>query len=185
MQRAMCITSVTTVEIKHITSPIIALAIVLSRRYSSFNNPGSYDCGMNFLGALGEYANTQPTVRGATLVCTWKGNVSVPLPWEFRPSNTPNVLYDFNGSGLHYQNNDPRYILPYGSSGLIVNRVHFDSDTGLIDAWLSIKGKLTNWLYDFKFMKNSISNRALQEIENLNSTLHLGSTTIAIVRGAA
>ena len=183
MPQPIFTTSVATVDIKHITSPAIALAIIRSRRYSSFNNPGSYDCGMNFIGSLGEYANTQPSQRGATLHCKWTGSVSVPLPYEFRPHNKPNILYDFNGSGLHYKNNDPRYILPYGSLGLVVNRVEFDTEKDLIDAWLSTQGRLIKSLYRIQFMMHSISKRTLREIDNLNELLQDGTLTIEIVRG--
>ena len=51
-------------DLIHITSPERALNIISKGAYITDNNPGHYDAGMNFLGVLGEYPNTQPT-RGA------------------------------------------------------------------------------------------------------------------------
>ncbi len=35
----------------------------------------------------------------------------------------PNVLYDFNGSGQHFDNPNPRYLLSIGSTDLILKHV--------------------------------------------------------------
>ena len=68
-------------DLIHVTSPERALNIIREGAYITDNNPGHYDAGMNFLGVLGEYANTQPT-RGAKIHFKWHGEVSDPLPYD-------------------------------------------------------------------------------------------------------
>lgn len=104
------------VDLVHITSPEVGMEMIASGAYRSFNNFGHYDGGMNFCGVLGQVPNTHPKGQGARLHCKWDGPVSVPLPPAAYDYHTPNVLFDFNGSGQHYQNKDPRYFLPYGSA---------------------------------------------------------------------
>jgi hypothetical protein len=178
-------TSIKTVQLRHITSPYAAVQIANSGMFLSFNNPGHYDCGMNFLGVLGEYSNTQPKYRGATLLCTWTGEVSPPLHYEFRPHNLPNVLYDFNGSGKHFRNNDPRYLLPYESRGLVLNEINFDSENDLVPLWLANQ----KWFVKV-FCKIGLTNqwqlkRARHFTNELNKKCRNGKVLIDVCRGLA
>lgn len=77
--------------------------------------------------------------------CTWNGKVSIPLRYDVHEHDTPNVLFDFNGSGDHFPNNDPRYFLPYGSENLKIDIVECDSSTLLAEDW----GDWRGWPYSF------------------------------------
>jgi len=127
----------------HITSPENALSIIYRKAYLTENNTGHYDAGMNFLGTLGEYKNTQPKKRGSKIHCEWHGITSQPLPFDSYNYHTPNILFDFNGSGNHHPNNDPRYFLPYGSTGLIVKKIELEEgfeEESLVEWWVNLKG---------------------------------------------
>ena len=47
----------------------------------------------------------------------------------------PNILYDFNGSGRHFDNLDPRYLLPVGSKGLILKHIVINDEDELLRIW--------------------------------------------------
>lgn len=108
-------TFIRSINLRRITSPSIALEVIASGVFRSLNDVAPYDGGMNFFGVLGKTPNTQPK-KGARMHCKWYGPVSIPLPYGSHDYHAPNVLFDFNGSGQHYQDNDPRYFLPYGST---------------------------------------------------------------------
>lgn len=171
----------------HITGPYSALRIMSQRAYASKKNYGSYDAGMNFLGILGEYENTQPK-RGVRIHCEWKGAVSSPLQHDEFNCHTPNTLFDFNGSGNHFPNNDPRYFLPYGSSGLIINKIELESAVDeelrelLVEAWCQLKGGIVLYFYENNLFKKLLQKYALDHLDKVNKMLAHGATTIVIER---
>jgi hypothetical protein len=172
-------------RIIHITSPDRALNIINLGCYLTKNNPGHYDAGMNFLGVLGEYPNTQPT-RGAKIHCEWNGAVSAPLEYDSYNYHDPNVLFDFNGSGNHFPNNDPRYFLPYGSDGVIVRRIELEDDYNqeeFIKQWSKIKGGLFLFLCRFEIFHNFLLKKALKNLQDVNQRLATNRVTIAVAYG--
>lgn len=173
----------TVVNLRHITFPRIALDIAAHGKFFSFNNLGSYDCGANFLGVLGENNNTCPKGRGATLICTWRGATTNVLHWQEGPANVPNVLYDFNGSCAKFINNDPRYLLPYGSSGLALNAIRFDSDNDLLMGWSFWRGGLVAWFYTHGWFKKHMLKVAKTHVAKLNKKCNEGKIFIEVCRG--
>jgi hypothetical protein len=119
----------------HITAARIVFEIVEKGAFHSNGVNQHYDGGMNLLGVLGQYANTEPKCSGARLICSWAGKVSSPLPFTYTGPQSKNVMLDFNGSGAHFPSNDPRYLLPNGSAELIVDDIQFDSDDQLLEGW--------------------------------------------------
>lgn len=169
-------------EIFHITSPFKAINIAEKRRYKSLNEYGGYDAGMNFIGELGEYRNTQPKGRGAKLHVIWRGEISDPVQFDECNCNRPNVLYDYNGSGEHFPNNDPRYFLPYGSSGLRVTKIEFENEEALIEGWAHYKKSWPLWLYNKKLFKPLLKRLALTSQRRLNQAINAGEVVIDICR---
>lgn len=175
----------TTTDIIHITSPENALSIIIKKAYTTYNNPGHYDAGMNFLGILGEHNNTHPTSRGSKIHCEWLGKVSCPLPYNATSYHTPNILFDFNGSGYHYPNNDPRYFLPYDSEGLIVRKVELEKDydkESFTLWWAYQKGWPYTFLHKFKFFHSFLLKKSLKHLQNVNNCLATQETKISIQR---
>jgi hypothetical protein len=170
----------TVVNLTHITWPLAALKIATTHTFLSPHNPGGYDGGMNFLGMLGEAGNTQPSGRGATLVCSWMGKVSAPLPHDAYGASTPDVLYDFNGSGEHFANNDPRYFLPFDSAGLVLDEVHFDSYDALLEGWCYLRGGLYAWLYEKGLFRSLLLQRARKDVAKLNGNCRRGVIQLAV-----
>lgn len=171
----------------HITSPARALNIISTGYYLTKNNPGHYDAGMNFLGILGEYSNTQPT-RGARIHCEWNGKVSNPLRYDAAANSyhQPNVLFDFNGSDNHFPNNDPRYFLPYGSEGVIVHKIELEDDYDqeeFILQWSKNKGGLYLFLYNFKIFHSFLLKQALNSLQEVNEMLSAEQVTISVAYG--
>ena len=114
----------------------------------------NYDAGMNFLGALGEHPNHQLSDRNVKIFCAWDGEVSQPLKWDdVGVKRQPNILYDYNGSGEHFQNNDPRYLLPIGSNGLLLNKIEFLDSEAEKDFWLSRQNFLAKLFFKLKSRK--------------------------------
>tara|TARA_R110001583_G_scaffold30529_1_gene105523 strand:+ start:1022 stop:1549 length:528 start_codon:yes stop_codon:yes gene_type:complete len=172
-------------DLIHITSPERALNIISKGAYITDNNPGHYDAGMNFLGVLGEYPNTQPT-RGAKVHFKWHGKVSNPLPYDAYKYHDPNILFDFNGSGHHHPNNDPRYFLPYQSTGLVVKKIELEreyNEEALIEWWLQFKGKLYVFFHDFRILKPYLLKKALEHLQEVNYKLTNEEVTISIKWG--
>lgn len=172
------------VQLTHITSPENALRMIAMKSYRSYRNPGSYDAGMNFLGILGEYPNTQPT-RGARMTCEWLGSVSQPLRYDVYNYHTPNVLFDFNGSGKHFRNNDPRYFLPYGSKGLIVKRIeledNYDRDSS-IEWWVTFLGNIYPYLYKTRLFQEHLLRGVLNHLRETNEKLACQQVAISVQR---
>lgn len=173
------------VELIHITSLCSALSIISSRAYLTENPIGNYDAGMNFLGKLGEYKNTRPSVRGVKMHCEWNGNISEPLPYDAYNCDTANKLFDFNGSGKYFKNNDPRYFLPYNSEGLVVKRIELEKkydEELLIKDWCYYKGGFTLFFYKLKIFKAILLKRTLDYIQKVNCKLNSDTFTISIRR---
>lgn len=172
----------TVTNLKHITHPRVALLIAISREFRSPNNPGSYDGGANFLGVLGQTGNTQPMGCGATLTCTWAGQVSDPLRYDAYGYDTPEVLFDFNGSGPHFTNNDPRYFLPYGSNGLVLDSIKFDDEASLLMGWCYLSGGLYAWAYERNWFRNLLLAKARKAVERLNAACKTGQVLLSVRR---
>lgn len=172
----------TVTNLKHITSPLQALKIAQQQEFRSFQNPRHYDAGANFLGVLGLNPNTCPAADGATLICTWVGEVSLPLPWSDRDVFNPGVLFDFNGSGPHFQNNDPRYFLPYGSTGLILNEVQIPSENDLLDAWSMFENKMVRWVADRGWFRSLRLARAHRGLKQINDACSRAEIKLAVRR---
>lgn len=169
----------------HITSPDRALNIIFNGSYFTNKPFKNYDAGMNFLGELGEYANTQPT-RGSKIHCEWHGSVSKPLPYDAYDYHTPNVLFDFNGSGEHFPNNDPRYFLPYGSENLVIKSIELEDqfdEEALIEKWLEINGGFYSYLPKVKFLKKHFLKQALNYLKEVNNKLSSEVVTISVQYG--
>lgn len=170
----------TVTNLRHITGPRVALLIATSEEFRSFHSASSYDGGANFLGVRGETSNTQPLLRGATLICSWTGQVSVPVRYDAYDVHTPNVLFDFNGSGAHFPNNDPRYFLPYGSKGLVLNAIHFDNDKALLEGWCYLRGGPYAWAYKHKRFHKLLRTLACREVGKLNAACKAGSICLTV-----
>lgn len=168
----------------HITSPERALNIIRMRTYSTNNNFGHYDAGMNFLGVLGEYSNTQPT-RGAKIYCEWHGATSNPLPFSAYDCHVPNILYDFNGSGNHFYNNDPRYFLPYDSNGVVVKKIELEKEfdeKALINYWAKMQGGFYPFFSQFERFHKWFLKEALLHVKEVNEKLASEPVIIAVKR---
>ncbi|SMY34016.1 hypothetical protein [Photobacterium andalusiense] len=170
------------VELIHITSVKIAFDILESTRYKSMYEYGGYDGGMNFLGVLGENANTQPRARGVRLHFIWGGEVSEPVSYDAYGCNNANVLYDFNGSGNHFRNNDPRYFLPYRSEGLTVEKLEIDSDQALLEGWCEYKGGIIKKLFSIKLFHSYLMSKAKEHVLQLNKKIERRDIKISIRR---
>ncbi|MEL0639067.1 hypothetical protein V6260_00410 [Pseudoalteromonas aliena] len=173
------------INLIHITSPDRALNIIHNRSYYTKKPFKNYDAGMNFLGVLGEYANTQPT-RGSKIHCEWSGAVSEPLTYDAYDYHTPNILFDFNGSGVHFPNNDPRYFLPYNSGNLVIKRIELEDkfdEEALIEKWLEIKGGAYPYLQKIKFLKKYLLKNALRYLQDINKKLASEEVTISVKYG--
>jgi len=138
---------------------------------------------MNFLGSLGEYQNTQPRARGAKIHFVWEGEVSSPVPFDEYGCDKPNLLYDFNGSGEHYLNNDPRYFLPYRSEGLKVQYIEFDNDEVFLEGWVQFKKGLAQLFYNKGLFKKYLRVAAFRYREKLEEDAATGNIKISIQRG--
>lgn len=154
-------------NLKHKTSPAALLSIIHSKEFDPSRgpqetlalNPYNYDAGMNFLGILGEDHNHQLQDKTAILICEWNGLVSDNLPYEHGGREfKENVLYDFNGSGeldkngKKLTNNDPRYILSIGSTGLLIVDFELLNEEEAFNSWLNINTNVLIYVYkNFKF----------------------------------
>ena len=83
-----------------------------------------YDAGINFLPNKGEVNNHQIRNRDSYLIFNYSGAISNILrPEEGVYEKKANILYDYNGSQDFFENNDPRYLLRFGSKGLQLIRI--------------------------------------------------------------
>lgn len=174
----------TVVNLRHRTYPRVAFVVANAALFRSRKSSPHYDAGANFLGSLGQKNNHQLGDRKAELVCTWTGNVSIPLPPAASNVHTADVLFDFNGSGIHFQNNDPRYFLPNGSKGLILNRIEFDSDVAMLEGWCAFKGGFVEKLYSLSWLpewvKSMLLEKAQQEVRRLNERCTKGEVLLKV-----
>jgi hypothetical protein len=106
--------------------------------------------------------------------------VSGPLRHDAYGANAPSVLHDFNGSGRHFENNGPRYFLPFESAGLVLDAVHFDSDDALLRGWCYWRGGLRAWLYEKGLFRRPLLKRACKEVAKLNSDCRHGSVQLTV-----
>lgn len=171
-------------NLRHITYARTGFLIAQHGFWSNFDL-GHYDAGANFLGVLGEQDNTHPEGKGATLFCTWDGEVSDPLPYDSYHTDKPNVLYDFNGSGPHFENQDPRYFLPYGSKGLILNRIDFDSEEALLYGYCYLRGAPYSDLYERGERHDAMLAEAKAYRDKLNAQCNDGKIMLSVNRGRA
>ena len=109
--------------------------LIANHRFDTPFEITEYDGGMNFLGILGEVPVHELKNRSATLCFEWMGEISEPRDTYDIAGMKPNILYDFNGSGRHFDNPDPRYLLPVGSTGLILKHVVIDNEDELLRIW--------------------------------------------------
>jgi len=163
----------TIINLRHKTTAIQALRIAVSRQFiCEGRTPRHYDAGMNFLGDLGQVPNHHLDQKNVTLICTWAGAVSAPMPWEILSGRRPNVMCDYNGSGNHFQNNDPRYLLPMGSTGLLVNRIEYTEESCMTDAWLDLRG--------YRYFRQLRTWYAKNAIMALNAECAAGSVVLSV-----
>lgn len=165
---------------RHITSARNALRIVEGGVFRPEGSAGSYDGGMNLLGVLGEYSNTQPKARGAELHCSWTGDVSGPHPWDAHVLQKPGVMLDYNGSGACFSNNDPRYLLPIGSEGLRVDRVEIQDLKSYFDFVVGEGDPFRRALYRRGWMRTTWLDTALAKLQMLNQKCARGEITVRV-----
>lgn len=172
-------------KLRHRLYPRLAFVVATSSVFHTGGHGKNYDAGANFLGVLGQQANHQIDDRTATLVCTWSGLVTDPLPYDARDVHTPDVLHDFDGSGNHFGNNDPRYFLPNGSSGLVLEGIEFDSDDELLKGWCLFRKGVACWLYTLKNRPEWITScllcAAKRQVTSINSACKTGKIKLRIV----
>lgn len=168
-------------NLKHITRPEIALKIADTGTFVSHGSNGHYDGGMNFIGVLGQNQNTQPRGTGATIICEWPGKVSTPLPYDYPGPKNPNELMDFNGSSQKYSNNDPRYLLPNGSCGLLVKDILFDNEEKLLEGWCYFKGGIRKRLYKCKVGRGALLFEARRYLARVQKRCQAGEIKVNVV----
>ena len=109
--------------------------------------------------------------------------VSQPLRYKAFGCRTRNMLYDFNGSGSHFANRDPRYFLPYGSEGLVIKAVKLEDEFDkleLIETWCQNEGGYYRKLYEYKFLHKYLLKKALIYLQKANERITSESFTISI-----
>ncbi len=156
---------------------------ITNQRFDTPFDVGNYDGGLNFLGVLGQVKVHEIENRTATLCFEWKGAVSEPKAKDDYKDLKPNVLYDFNGSGNHFDNPDPRYLLPVGSSGLILKSIVIDDENELLRHWLLRKGfyyRTYQWIKKMPLIRNYLLSKAWHEIYELNKLCRAGTFVISI-----
>lgn len=146
-------------------------AIIENRRFDTPWAITEYDGGMNFLGTLGEVPVHELKNRSATLCFEWMGEISEPRDTYDIAGMKPNILYDFNGSGQHFDNPDPRYLLPVGSKGLILKHIVINDEDELLRIWCSrrkIYYRQYRILNAIPIVRNILLHKAWQEIYQIN-----------------
>lgn len=145
--------------------------LIANHRFETPFQITEYDGGMNFLGLLGEVPVHELGNRSATLCFEWKGEISEPRDTYDIVGMKPNILYDFNGSGQHFDNPDPRYLLPVGSTGLILKHVVIDDEDELLRIWClrrNIYHSKYRLLKNIPILRDVLLHRAWQEIYRIN-----------------
>ena len=145
--------------------------LITNHRFETPFQITEYDGGMNFLGLLGEVPVHELGNRSATLCFEWRGEISDPRDTYNITGMQPNILYDFNGSGRHFDNPDPRYLLPVGSTGLILKHVVIDDEDELLRIWClrrNIYHSNYRRLKNIPILRDVLLHRAWQEIYRIN-----------------
>ena len=146
-------------------------SIIENRRFDTPWDITEYDGGMNFLGTLGEVPVHELGNRSATLCFEWRGEISEPRDTYDIAGMKPNVLYDFNGSGRHFDNPDPRYLLPVGSKGLILKHIVINNEEELLRIWCcrrKIYYRQYRILKAIPIVRDILLRKAWQEIHQIN-----------------
>ena len=158
-------------------------SIIENRRFDTSWEITAYDGGMNFLGTLGEVPVHELTNRSATLCFEWRGEISNPRDTHNITGMQPNILYDFNGSGRHFDNPDPRYLLPVGSKGLILKHIVINDEDELLRIWCR-RRKIYNQQYRIliaiPIVRNILLHKAWQEIYRINEECRKNTFVISI-----
>ena len=176
-------------NLRHITSADAALAIIFTRTYRTSFEFGHYDGGMNLLGVQGEFSNSlyytrapgQEHTRAAELVCSWDGLVTQPMtildPGARRQLNT---LFDYDGSGPHFRNNDPRYILPLGSEGIRVDQLVIHHERCFIEALYAKARGFKGWAHRHGRFRQHLADQAQDALNQINTACARGEVTLKI-----
>lgn len=145
--------------------------LIANHRFDTPFQITEYDGGMNFLGSLGEVPVHELGNRSATLCFEWRGEISAPRDTHNIAGMQPNILYDFNGSGRHFDNPDPRYLLPVGSKGLILKHIVINDEDELLRIWCR-RRKIYNQQYRIlnaiPIVRTLLLHKAWQEIYRIN-----------------
>lgn len=172
-------------NLRHRTYPRLAFIVATSGVFHTGGHDKNYDAGANFLGVLGQKANHQIGDRTATLVCTWCGSVTNPLPYDAYDVHTPDVLHDFDGSGNHFDNEDPRYFLPNGSSGLVLEGIEFDGNSELLEGWCLFRSGVFSCLFNLakrpEWVTRCLLFAAKRQVTAINSACKAGKIRLRIV----
>ena len=147
-----------------------------------------YDAGINFLPNKGEVSNHLISDRNSYLIFSYSGRKSDVLPAEDGvKAKEPNILYDYNGSENKFNNNDPRYLLRFGSEGLKLIRIekanNLDNDSFVenLSKYLGGKWKFYAFLYKkCSFAKKHYLNKFNQKFIEINEELGKKPVTIKI-----
>lgn len=111
------------------------------------------------------------------------GEISEPRDTYDIVGMKPNILYDFNGSGQHFDNPDPRYLLPVGSTGLILKHVVIDDEDELLRIWClrrNIYHSKYRLLKNIPILRDVLLHRAWQEIYRINEECRKNTFVISI-----
>jgi hypothetical protein len=147
-----------------------------------------YDSGINFLPNKGEVNNHQIGDRDSYLIFNYSGRISNILPPEAGGyEKAANILYDYNGSQDLFENNDPRYLLRFGSKDLQLIRIEKANnlDDGsfvkCLSTYLGGKWKFYAFLYKkCSFVKNYYLNKFNQKFREINDELGKNPVSIEI-----
>ncbi|TPH27812.1 hypothetical protein [Haemophilus haemolyticus] len=147
-----------------------------------------YDSGINFLPNKGEVNNHEIGNRDSYLIFNYSGKISNILPPEAGVyEKEANILYDYNGSQDFFENNDPRYLLRFGSKDLQLiriekaNNLNDGSFVECLSTYLGGKWKFYAFLYKkCSFVKNYYLNKFNQKFIEINEELGKNPVSIEI-----
>ena len=109
----------------------------------------------------------------------------MPLPYDAHGADTPNILYDFNGSDAVFNNNDPRYFLAYDSKGLVLNTIDFENDEALLEGWCYLRGGFCAWAYENNWFRKLLLTWARKYVDKLNRACESGQVRLFVRYGSA
>ena len=147
-----------------------------------------YDAGINFLPDRGEVPNHQIGKRDSFLIFDYSGKKSNVLPPEQGGyAKAADILYDYNGSQDIFDNNDPRYLLRFGSKGLQLIRIvkaknlENESFVECLSKYLGGKWKFYAFLYKkCPLVKNYYLNKFNKKFTEINNELGKNPVSIEI-----